>query len=155
MEATDCQPDFCLDLFEPSGHGRRKRTPGLLPGKNDTNSTTEYTRFKENIEYTVIMPGEFDQMKGIDPDQCKNFVLISGLLAMLLAFSTILVSTMSSIDLLHRFSNLFSFCFSLQSCALVSKIQNINRKGVDDFVPTKGYAGRAIVQWFSAFVDNG
>lgn len=92
MEASDCQPDFCLDLFEPSGHGRRKRTPGLLPGKNDTNSSTEYTRFKENIEYTVIMPGEFDQLKGVDPDQCKNFVLISGLLAMLLAFSTILVS---------------------------------------------------------------
>lgn len=62
----------------------------MLDGKNDTNAT-EYTRFKENIEYTVIMPGDFDQMKGSDTDQCKNFVLISGLLAMLLALSTILV----------------------------------------------------------------
>lgn len=92
MEATDCQPDFCLDLFEPSGHGRRKRTPEQLPGKNDTNTTTEYTRFKENIEYTVIMPGDFDQYRSGDPEQCKNFVLISGFLAMLLTFSTILVS---------------------------------------------------------------
>lgn len=115
MEATDCQPDFCLDLFEPSGHGRRKRTPGLLPGKNDTmdandtndaNSTTEYTRFKENIEYTVIMPGEFDQLRGSDPDQCKNFVLISGLLAMLLAFSTILVTLIS-----HRIHMNLNHCF--------------------------------------------
>lgn len=88
MEASDCQPDFCLDLFEPSGHGRRKRTPSH-------DNTTEFTRFKENIEYSVIMPGEFDQMRGIqDPDQCKNFVLISGLLATLLALSTILVSSL-------------------------------------------------------------
>ncbi|KAF4526467.1 hypothetical protein B566_EDAN014079 [Ephemera danica] len=25
MDAADCQPEFCLDLFEPSGHGRRRR----------------------------------------------------------------------------------------------------------------------------------
>lgn len=91
MEAADCQPDFCLDLFEPSGHGRRRRA---IPNANDINATAiEYTKFKENIEYTVIMPGEYESMRGMqDPDQCKNFVLISGLLAMLLALSTIIVS---------------------------------------------------------------
>lgn len=24
MDATDCQPDFCLDLYEPSGNAKRK-----------------------------------------------------------------------------------------------------------------------------------
>lgn len=97
MEAVDCQPDFCLDLFEPSGHGRRRRS---LPGNStqehahihNNNSTIDFTKFKENIEYSVLLPGEFDGLKGFqDPDQCKNFVLISGLLALLLTLSTILV----------------------------------------------------------------
>lgn len=93
MEAIDCQPDFCLDLFEPSGHGRRKRTPRLTSSHKSSNSTIEYTKFKENIEYTVLMPGEYDQLRGFqDSDQCKNFILISGLLALLLTMSTILVS---------------------------------------------------------------
>lgn len=99
MEAIDCQPDFCLDLFEPSGHGRRRRhladnsTHGHEGEQEEiTNSTIDYTKFKENIEYSVLLPGEFDHLKGFqDPDQCKNFVLISGLLALLLTLSTILV----------------------------------------------------------------
>lgn len=93
MEAVDCQPDFCLDLFEQSGHGRKRRS--MLEDRsndNKTNSETEYKRFKENIEYSVFLPGEFDQLKYQDQDQCKNFILISGLLAMLLTLSTILVS---------------------------------------------------------------
>lgn len=105
MEAVDCQPDFCLDLFEPSGHGRRRRSlAGNSTYEHDHgpdhelehthihNSTIDYTKFKENIEYSVLLPGEFDHLKGFqDPDQCKNFVLISGLLALLLTMSTILV----------------------------------------------------------------
>lgn len=91
MEAVDCQPDFCLDLFEPSGHGRRRRR--TLSDETNENSTIEFTKFKENIEYSVLLPGEFDNLRGYqDPDQCKNFVLISGLLACLLTLSTILVS---------------------------------------------------------------
>lgn len=91
MEAVDCQPDFCIDLFEPSGHGRKRRA---IADQNDnnTNALTEFTKFKENIEYSVMLPGEYDQMKYQDPDQCKNFILISGLLACLLTMSTILVS---------------------------------------------------------------
>lgn len=97
MEAVDCQPDLCLDLFEPTGHGRKRRA---LPDNSNTtmNALTDYKKFKENIEYSVFLPGEFDQMKYQDQDQCKNFILISGLLAMLLTLSTILVS-------FHLFSN--------------------------------------------------
>lgn len=92
MEAVDCQPDFCLDLFEPSGHGRKRRAISHQTNKNNTNSITDSTKFKENIEYSVMLPGEYDQMRYQDPDQCKNFILISGLLALLLTLSTILVS---------------------------------------------------------------
>lgn len=84
MDATDCQADFCLDIYEPSGHGRRKRR------SVDTNAT-EYTGFKENIEYTVTLPGDFDPLRNGDSEQCRHFVIISILLSALLALSTILV----------------------------------------------------------------
>lgn len=111
MDAADCQPDFCLDFdpnggnskskyyccsffmthslynFTSTGHGRKRR-------EIEDRNATEYTKFKENLEYTVIMPGEFNkEMKFYDSaEQCKNFVMISGLLAGLLALSTIIVS---------------------------------------------------------------
>lgn len=85
MDATDCQPDFCLDLYEPSGHGRRRRSINT--------NTTEYTKFKENIEYTVTVPGEYDEIRYADNEQCRHFVIISILLSVLLALSTILVSS--------------------------------------------------------------
>lgn len=45
--------DYCLDLFEPSGHGRRrKRSDENKSAVNDTQSA----KFSENIEYTVLMP---------------------------------------------------------------------------------------------------
>lgn len=89
MDATDCQPDFCLDLYEPSGHGRRRRRRYLAGNTN----ATEYTKFKENIEYTVTVPGEYDELKYAESDQCRHFVIISILLSVLLALSTILVSS--------------------------------------------------------------
>lgn len=91
MEAVDCQPDFCLDLFEPSGHGRKRRAIADHTDRNHTNALTDFTKFKENIEYSVMLPGDYDQMKYQDGDQCKNFIMISGLLALLLTLSTILV----------------------------------------------------------------
>ncbi|ETN57885.1 hypothetical protein AND_010537 [Anopheles darlingi] len=90
MDAMDCQPDFCLDMYEPSKRlGRRRRE-----SEGATRNRTEYTKFKENIEYTVIMPGEYDDAMRYQqaPEQCKNFVIISGLLAALLALSTVIVS---------------------------------------------------------------
>lgn len=109
MDATDCQPDFCLDLYEPSGHGRRRR-------HIDTN-TTEYTKFKENIEYTVTVPGEYDDLRYAESDQCRHFVIISILLAVLLALSTILVSLHGVLNQPITFlKNLFfvtDLCFSI------------------------------------------
>ncbi|KAG5676081.1 hypothetical protein PVAND_005935 [Polypedilum vanderplanki] len=118
MDAQDCQPDYCLDLFDQNGskrHGRKRRTI-------DANST-DYTRFKENLQYTVLMPGEFtnDVRFNESSEQCHNFVVISGLLAGLLALSTII------------------------TCGLASKLQMAGRKTLDDF-SSSGYAGRAVVQ---------
>lgn len=53
--------EYCLDLFEPSGQGRRRRAleanmpSGVL--SSDFRNHTQYTKFRENIEYTVLMPG--------------------------------------------------------------------------------------------------
>lgn len=68
--------EFCLDLFEPSGHGRRRRaaegyynsTRGetttvrmqrSLTGPEGSNETgvvdPHFTKFGENIAYTVLM----------------------------------------------------------------------------------------------------
>jgi len=61
--------DFCLDLFEPSGHGKKRKRAveanvevlgEFLPKVERLikryNDSTPYTKFKENIEYTVMMP---------------------------------------------------------------------------------------------------
>ena len=105
MDASDCQPDFCLDVYEPSGHGKRKRSIS-------TNST-EYTKFKENIEYTVTVPGEYDMKVPMNEyflnssEQCKHFVLISFLLSFLLAISIILVSIFNAFFLIELLLTLF------------------------------------------------
>ncbi|XP_040166205.1 uncharacterized protein LOC120901908 isoform X2 [Anopheles arabiensis] len=117
MDAMDCQPDFCLDMYEPSKRlGRRRRD-------EQSRNRTEYTKFKENIEYTVIMPGEYDDALRYqqNPEQCKNFVVISGLLAALLALSTVI------------------------TCGLASRMQGSGKKSIDE-LNAKGYSGRAIVQ---------
>lgn len=59
--------DFCLDLFEPSGHGKRRKRnvneeidgtflPKIERLIKSYNDSTPFTKFKENIEYTVMMP---------------------------------------------------------------------------------------------------
>lgn len=112
MDAADCQPDFCLDLFDPTGNSKREtRQPppyrsfnqtSLFTGHgrkrraidHDDKNATEFTKFKENLQYTVLMPGELSNEVRYreSGDQCRNFVMISGLLAGLLALSTIIVS---------------------------------------------------------------
>lgn len=114
MDAADCQPDFCLDLFDPTGNNKRKEIKTLMEiyenlsnnfpstghGRkrraidHEDHNATEYTKFKENLQYTVLMPGEMsNEVKFRESsDQCRNFVMISGLLAGLLALSTIIVS---------------------------------------------------------------
>lgn len=72
------------------GHGKKRRRS--IADKN----ATEYTKFKENIEYTVIMPGESEN--GKTEDQCRSFLLIALLLGLLLALSTVIVSENEMIE---------------------------------------------------------
>lgn len=92
VDAADCKPDFCLDLYEQSGHGRRKRREILPATYNSSNGLSEFTKFKQNIEYTVIMPSEYDDERILDSGQCRQFANLSMGLAVLLAFSTVIVS---------------------------------------------------------------
>lgn len=75
-----------------TGHGKKRRRS--IADKN----STEYTKFKENIEYTVIMPGEFENGKTSSDDQCRSFLFIAVLLGLLLALSTIIVSGCNEMD---------------------------------------------------------
>jgi hypothetical protein len=79
--------EYCLDLYEPAGHGKRKRRHNYYTGTagnqshhyspddghhnsgviglphaealtNRHNTTaSQFAKFNENIEYTVLMPG--------------------------------------------------------------------------------------------------
>lgn len=104
---------------------------------------TEYTKFKENLQYTVLMPGEssaIDLREG--SETCKSFVMITGLLAGLLALSTVIVSWSFALNL-----NMDLTFVSQQTCGLASKLQNGGRKNIiDDFPSNTGYAGRAVMQ---------
>ncbi|KAF2899862.1 hypothetical protein ILUMI_06324 [Ignelater luminosus] len=102
MDAADCQPDFCLDLFEPSGHGRRKRQTGDVIEIVDAHPTAQamtkkyndsihFTKFKENIEYTVLMPSEFYHKTTTLENSCSTFLVIAGVLGCLLFLSAFIM----------------------------------------------------------------
>lgn len=82
MDPGDCQPDYCMDLFEPSGHGRKRRT---TVQKNTTD-----TKFQGNLEYTVIMPGDSDD--DFQYEGCKYYLVSSLMLGLLLTVSVVFVS---------------------------------------------------------------
>lgn len=102
MDAVDCQPDFCLDLFEPSGHGKRRkrRTAEVIeiveaPNGNDLqkyNSTMQqFTKIKGNLEYTVLMPGEFYHRSASVEGSCSTFLVIAAILGCLLFLSAFIM----------------------------------------------------------------
>lgn len=131
MDPTDCAPEFCLDLYEPSGHGRRRRhmqasTAPTLLNEFASNNKTEYTRFKENIEYTVIMPGESEPKRRelIENPPCRGAIMVTGLLMLLL-----------------------SICMGFV-CILAVRLQTEQKIKLSHFSPkfSNGYAGRAVVQ---------
>ncbi|KAL3285289.1 hypothetical protein HHI36_019399 [Cryptolaemus montrouzieri] len=102
MEPVDCQPDFCLDLFEPSGHGRRRRavgksneTPTALM-EHYTQNGTQFTRIKENLEYTVLMPGEFFHKSAVVEGSCSTFLVIAAILGSLLFLSAFIMCWLAS-----------------------------------------------------------
>lgn len=75
---------------------RRKRRH--LDGTTTNNSTAdEYTRFKENIPYTVLVPGAYrsGDQNGADTDQCRNIVFVSILLTVIVAFFAVVVINLS------------------------------------------------------------
>ncbi|XP_060665379.1 uncharacterized protein LOC132797638 [Drosophila nasuta] len=135
LDMADCTPDFCVDLYEPSGHGRRRRrqVESTTPiqqryiSMNNNNNTSEFKRFKENIEYTVIMPGQVDKKVGLLIDltqHCRGALLISSF-----------------------FIFLITFCFTM-SCILAYRVQADKKMRSLQFSSgfNTGYAGRAVVQ---------
>lgn len=145
MEPTDCQPDFCLDLFEPSGHGRRKREAGEVieivepPNaealtKRFNNASSQYTKIAENIEYTVLMPGDYYHKAAAMENSCSTFLLISAVLGCLLLFSAVIMCWLAN--------KLHSTLLSTSS----------SHKNIDELVresrrySESGYTGRATTQ---------
>ncbi|XP_034474110.1 uncharacterized protein LOC117781456 [Drosophila innubila] len=139
IDMADCTPDFCVDLYEPSGHGRRRRqiesttsrstTPKMQRPHSVSNTTSgsEFKRFKENIEYTVIMPGQVDKKMGLLIDltqHCRGALLISSF-----------------------FVFMITFCFTM-SCMLAFRVQADKKLRSLQFRSgfNTGYAGRAVVQ---------
>lgn len=142
MDPADCQPDFCLDLFEPSGHGRRRRdveaieiveAPDLPVDLKKQNATIQYTKIKENLEYTVLMPGEFYHRTAAMESSCSTFLAVAAILGCLLFLSAFVMCWLAS--RLHA--------------ALVGTV-NTN-KNIDELVRERhysdtGYTGRATTQ---------
>nr|CAD7257884.1 unnamed protein product [Timema shepardi] len=105
MDAADCQPEYCLDLFEPSGHGRRRRSfstnasyvePQAQALTNHYNTTTQFAKFNENIEYTVLMPGDFYRRAPMLDVSCNTFLVISSVLGCLLFLSSFVMCYLAS-----------------------------------------------------------
>ncbi|XP_044736948.1 uncharacterized protein LOC123298913 [Chrysoperla carnea] len=142
MDATDCQPDFCLDLFEPSGHGRKRRelpkvqdksVKTLLQQDSHNINDTQFTKIKENLEYTVLMPGDLYHRTPVTENSCSTFLAISGVLGCLLFLSAAIMCWLAS--RLH-----------------VALLSNTPTKSIDQLVrehtrhDSIGYTGRAMTQ---------
>ncbi|XP_002003929.3 uncharacterized protein LOC6577998 [Drosophila mojavensis] len=142
IDMADCTPDFCVDLYEPSGHGRKRRQiesatestantttvngPMMQRAGNST-AASEFKRFKENIEYTVIMPGQVNKKVGLLIDltsQCRGALLISSF-----------------------FVFMITLCCSI-SCLIALRVHNEKKLRHRQFTSgfNTGYAGRATVQ---------
>lgn len=102
MDAVDCQPDFCLDLYEPSGHGRRRREVASVEEINSeqiydaTSNATQFAKIKENLEYTVLMPGEFYHRNSSVEASCSTFLVIAAILGCLLFLSAFIMCWLAS-----------------------------------------------------------
>ncbi|CAH0547448.1 unnamed protein product [Brassicogethes aeneus] len=140
MDSVDCQPDFCLDLYEPSGHGRKRRsaqieeivdrpTASALTHYNNT----QFTKIKENLEYTVLMPGEFYHRTAAMESSCSTFLVIAAILGCLLFLSA------------------FIMCW-LATRLHTAILGAANNKSIDQLVresrcySESGYTGRATTQ---------
>ncbi|XP_025424883.1 uncharacterized protein LOC112693852 [Sipha flava] len=108
MDANDCQPEYCLDLFEPSGHGRRRKrhvntnSTALLStvaadAADKSLNATNFAKFKENIEYTVIMPEDIYHGSPVTSENnCGTFLALSGILGCLLFVAAMILCYLTS-----------------------------------------------------------
>lgn len=93
-----------MDLFEPSGHGRRRKryvntnsTSMMGAADKYSNSTTNFAKFKENIEYTVIMPEDIYHGTPIAAENnCGTFLALSGVLGCLLFVAALILCYLTS-----------------------------------------------------------
>lgn len=86
MEASDCSPDFCMDLYEPSGHGKKRRRRYLHPRLNHTSTHSpivsfseapnDFAKFNENLQYTVVMQKDAEGLD-ISNNNCRNTVFVT------------------------------------------------------------------------------
>ncbi|XP_067207191.1 uncharacterized protein [Linepithema humile] len=151
MEPQDCQPDFCLDLFEPSGHGKKRKRAAVeanveasgefLPRVERLikryNDSTPYTKFKENIEYTVTMPEElYDKVAAGLEGSCGNFLYVATGLGVLLVLSAFIMCYLAS--RLHSLSTTMQ-----QNKSIDELVRDRTRKYCDT---TPGYTGRSTMQ---------
>ncbi|CAH1155446.1 unnamed protein product [Phaedon cochleariae] len=143
MEAVDCQPDFCLDLFEPSGHGRRRREAEVVeiiegPDGRALHSTnaTQFTKIKGNLEYTVLMPGEFYHRSSSIEGGCSTFLVIAAILGCLLFLSAFIMCWLAS--RLHS-----ALMGTIQDSKNIDQLVRDNRRYSDS---GSGYTGRATTQ---------
>ncbi|KAL0871859.1 hypothetical protein ABMA27_004327 [Loxostege sticticalis] len=147
MDAADCQPDYCLDLYEPSGHGRKRRS---LPDASHThnitssalvsdNNSTPFTRFKENLEYTVVMPGELFHRTPLEAT-CATSMMIAVALGALLFMSALLMCYLAT-----KLNSTMLKNSSLQA-PTGKGFEQILRELAHHSLPDSGYAGRPTVQ---------
>ncbi|XP_049807606.1 uncharacterized protein LOC126251319 [Schistocerca nitens] len=154
MDAADCQPEYCLDVLEPAGHGRKRRDEagargegggggggGAGSGGNSSEQAGEApagpaqahhaassARFRENIEFSVLMPGDLYRRPGqgaalTGDGPCSTMALITGLLGTLLFLATLAVCYLAT---------------RLRDAASVDRALRHAKTG--------GYTGRSLVQ---------
>ncbi|KAJ9575805.1 hypothetical protein L9F63_007346, partial [Diploptera punctata] len=146
MEASDCQPEYCLDLFEPAGHGRRRKRQMYEALTNRYNtSSIQSAKFNENIEYTVLMPGDFyhtttNTLEG----SCSTFLVIAGVLGCLLFVSAFIMC--------YLVSRLHSTLAAPQRPRTIDQVVRDHKRkfsiapGEVPVIDTSGYTGRNTVQ---------
>ncbi|XP_022907862.1 uncharacterized protein [Onthophagus taurus] len=135
MDEGDCEPEYCLGMHDTSGHGRKRREitdPQALTKKY--NDTTQFTKFSDNIEYSVLMPSEFFHKSAALESSCSTFLVIATILGCLLFMSAFVMCWLAS--RLHT--------------ALLGT--NSEHKNIDQLVresrhyKENGYTGRAMTQ---------
>ncbi|XP_021932550.1 uncharacterized protein LOC110836038 [Zootermopsis nevadensis] len=175
MDATDCQPEYCLDLFEPAGHGKRKRRHNYYTGSagnqshpynpddnhhnsgvnrlphaealtNRYNTTPfQFAKFNENIEYTVLMPGDFyhnaaNSMEG----SCSTFLVIAAVLGCLLFLSAFIMCYL--VSRLHAILASTNHTRSIDQLVRDHKQKYPVGPGDIAVIEKSGYTGRNTVQ---------